>query len=69
MTSAPTITANWEADSGNTWTVPFGGGIGKIVKIGKQPVNAQVSAYYNVEKPEFAPDWQLRLQFQLLFPK
>lgn len=69
LTSAPTITANWEARSGNTWTVPFGGGIGKIFKIGKQPVNAQASAYYNVDKPEFAPDWQLRLQIQLLFPK
>ena len=69
LTSAPILTANWEAESGNQWTVPFGGGIGKIFKIGKQPVNAQVSAYYNVEKPEFGPDWQLRLQLQFLFPK
>jgi hypothetical protein len=69
LTTAPVITANWEADSGNQWTVPFGGGIGKVFTIGKQPVNGQVSAYYNAEKPEFGPDWQLRLQLQLLFPK
>jgi hypothetical protein len=69
LTSAPIITANWEAESGNQWTVPFGGGVGKIFKIGKQPVNTQVQAFYNVEKPENGPDWQLRLQFQLLFPK
>ena len=69
LTSAPIITANWEAESGNQWTVPFGGGVGKIFKIGKQPVNAQVQAFYNVEVPENGPDWQLRLQFQLLFPK
>ena len=69
LTSAPIISANWEAESDNRWTVPFGGGIGKIFKIGKQPVNAQVSAYYNVEKPEYGPDWQLRLQMQFLFPK
>lgn len=69
LTSAPIITANWEADSGNKWTVPFGGGIGKIFKIGKQPVNGQISAYYNVETPEFGPDWQLRIQLQFLFPK
>ena len=69
LTSAPIITANWEADSDNTWTVPFGGGVGKIFRIGKQPLNAQVSAYYNVETPDFGPDWQLRLQLQLLFPK
>lgn len=70
LTSAPILTANWEADSyGDRWTIPFGGGGGKIFKIGKQPVNAQVSAYKNVQAPEFGPDWQLRLQLQFLFPK
>lgn len=69
LTSAPIITANWEADSNNTWTVPFGGGVGKIFRIGKQPLKALVSAYYNVEKPAFGADWQLRLQLQMLFPK
>jgi hypothetical protein len=70
LVSAPIITANWEAeDSSNTWTVPFGGGIGKIFNIGKQSVNGQVQGFYNVEKPEFGPDWQLRVQLQFLFPK
>lgn len=69
LTSAPIITANWEAESGNKWTVPFGGGVGKIFKIGKQPMNAQVQAFYNVEKPDNGPDWTLRLQLQFLFPK
>jgi hypothetical protein len=69
LTSAPIITANWEADSGNAWTVPFGGGFGKIFRIGKQPMNASLAAYYNVEKPDFGADWQLRFQIQFLFPK
>ena len=69
ISSAPIITANWKADSGDKWTVPFGGGIGKIFRIGKQPVNAQVQAFYNVEKPVNGPDWTLRLQLQFLFPK
>jgi len=69
VTTAPLITANWEADSDNTWTIPLGGGVGKIFRIGKQPLNGQVSAYYNVEKPTFGADWQLRLQLQMLFPK
>jgi hypothetical protein len=69
LTSAPIMPANWEADSSDRWTIPVGGGIGKIFKIGKQPVNGQVSAYYNVEKPKFGADWQLRLQLQFLFPK
>lgn len=69
LTSSPIITANWEADSGNEWTVPFGGGFGKIFRIGKQPMNAQAQAFYNVEKPDNGPDWALRLQLQFLFPK
>ncbi len=69
LTSAPIMTANWNAESGNRWTVPIGGGFGKIFKMGTQNVNAQVQAFYNLEKPENAPDWQLRLQFQLLYPK
>ena len=69
LTFAPIITANWEADSDNRWTVPFGGGVGKIFRVGNQPLNAQVSAYANVVKPDFGPEWQLRLQLQFLFPK
>lgn len=69
LTSAPVITANWEADSDNTWTVPFGGGFGKIFRIGKQPMNISAAAYYNVEKPDFGADWQMRFQVQFLFPK
>jgi hypothetical protein len=69
ISSAPIITANWKADSGNKWTVPFGGGIGKIFRIGKQPMNAQVQAFYNAVKPDNGPDWTLRLQLQFLFPK
>jgi hypothetical protein len=70
LTSAPIITADWDADdSSDTWTVPVGGGVGKIFHLGRLPVNTQLGAYYNVEKPEFGPDWQIRAQVQLMFPK
>ena len=65
----PIATANWNADSSQRWTVPLGGGIGKLFKIGKLPVNSRIEAYYNVEKPDGAPDWQASFQFQFLFPK
>jgi hypothetical protein len=42
LTTSPIITANWEADSDNRWTVPIGGGIGRVFKIGSQPVKAQM---------------------------
>ncbi len=64
LSSAPIITANWEAESGEKWTLPFGGGGGRVFSIGRQPVNMQAQAFYNVEKPSFGADWQLRLQIQ-----
>ncbi len=69
LTSSPVMTANWDAESDSIWTVPVGGGFGKIFKIGKQPFNAQVQAFANVAKPDFGAEWTLRLQLQLLFPK
>ncbi|MBW2441463.1 MAG: neuromedin U, partial [Deltaproteobacteria bacterium] len=63
------IIANWDADSDNTWTVPLGGGVGKLFKIGNQAMNARTEAYYNVEKPDNAPDWQWGFTIQFLFPK
>ena len=69
LTSAPIATVNWKADSGNKWTVPVGGGVGKIFHLGKLPVNTQLSGYYNVVRPDDGPNWQIRFQVQLMFPK
>lgn len=69
LTFSPIITANWKADSGDQWTVPLGLGIGQIVKAGKLPINLQAGYYYNVVSPDFGPDYQIRLQVQLAFPK
>jgi len=69
LTSAPINTANWEADSDNRWTIPIGGGVGKIFRIGKLPINGQISAYKNIESPENGADWQFRVQLQFMFPK
>jgi hypothetical protein len=69
LTTAPIITADWKADSDQRWTVPVGGGVGKIFHVGKLPVNVQLSAYGNVVTPDNGADWQLRFQVQLMFPK
>lgn len=69
LTTAPIITANWEAGDDNRWTVPVGGGLGRVFNIGKQPINAQLSAYYNVVTPDDSgAEWQLRTQWTFLFP-
>jgi hypothetical protein len=71
LASAPIITADFSASGDNHWTVPVGGGGGKLWRLGKVglPVNTQLQAFYNAETPEFGPDWQLRAQLQFLFPR
>jgi hypothetical protein len=70
LTSSPIITANWEAEGkGNKWTVPVGGGFGKVFRIGKLPFNGNVLAFSNVVRPDGGADWTLRIQLALLLPK
>jgi len=68
INSAPSITVDWEAE-GEQRTVPLGAGIGHIFHLCRLPVNTQLGGYYNAVKPEDGPDWQIRLQVQLMFPK
>jgi hypothetical protein len=66
----PIMTANWNASHDDMWVVPVGGGIGKLQKFGKLPVNFQLTAFYNVVTPkDFGAEWQLRFQFTFMFPK
>ena len=64
----PIITANWYEASGQQWIVPIGLSIGKIVRLGKLPFNLQAGYYYNIVRPDYGPDSQLRLQLQILLP-
>jgi len=69
LTIAPIVTANWEVSSPNRWTVPFGGGVGRIMKLGAQPVNISAQFYGNPIRPAGTSPWGMRLQFALLFPR
>lgn len=66
---APTITADWEAPGGQRWTVPLGLSIGQAFDLGRQAFNLELGAYYNALRPDTAPEWQIRLQIALLFPR
>lgn len=68
-TIAPINLANWEAEEGQKWTVPLGGGFGKSFAIGKMPLDCTTQAYYNVVRPDMGPEWQWRFQIKLIFPK
>ena len=58
-----------EGPSGNVWTVPFGGGVGRIMKLGFQPVNLTAQFYGNAVYPAGTSPWGMRLQLAFLFPK
>jgi hypothetical protein len=68
LTTSPIITSNWLAAPGQQWTVPVGGGFGRVFKIGDQPVNGQIQAFYNAAHPTGTADWQLGTSLALLFP-
>jgi hypothetical protein len=69
LSFSPIVTAHWEAESGDAWTVPLGLAVGQVLPIGTQPVNIQLGAYYNVIRPDIGPEWQVRFQVAFLFPK
>ncbi len=57
ITTAPTITANWNATQ-NKWTVPLGGGFSKTFKLGDQPMQLGLFYYTYVARPTGAPQTQ-----------
>jgi hypothetical protein len=69
LTSSPIITANWEVSGNNRWTVPVGGGVGRIVHFGKIPVSTYAQVFRNVQRPDGTTSWSTRFQMQFLFPK
>lgn len=69
LTSSPIMTADWTAESSEQWTVPMGGGVGKLVRFGKQPVDFKLQGFGYLEAPEGGPDWSVQFAIKFLFPK
>ena len=81
LVSTPKMTANWAAaKAGDVWTVPLGGGVGKLFKLGdvlpleghaiaKLPINTQLQAFGNAARPEFWPEVAAAFPTIVLFPK
>lgn len=62
--TGPTVTYDWNADSDNEWTVPFGVQVAKTTSIGKQIVKLNAGIEKNVIAPDtFASDWKFTFQF------
>ncbi len=66
---APLMTANWDAASGNQWTVPLGLGINRTTVFNRRPMTLGVQYYYNVARPDGSAGGQLRFLISFLYPK
>ena len=47
LTYRPLITADWTIDEHNRWTVPLGGGFGRVIPVGDMVLDFQVQGFYN----------------------
>ena len=65
------ILANWKADSaGDTWTVPLGLSVSKVLKLCKLPVRIALAGQYMVHHPDtFGQKWNIQLNVVPVIPK
>ena len=60
--SNPTILYDWEAVSGNEWSVPIGVGVSKTIMAGSFPMKFAFEVQNFVVSPDrFGPEWQFML--------
>lgn len=57
---------NWNADT-DKWTIPLATSLSKVVNIGGKYVNLGLAAVNYVEKPDYAQDWELRVNATYVF--
>jgi len=65
------ILANWKADrDGDTWTVPLGLGISKVLKLGRLPIKVGLAGQYMVHHPDVGGQkWNIQLSVTPVIPK
>src|SRR5262245_25732651 len=64
------ILADWKAPSGNKWTVPIGVEIGKVLKLGKLPVEITLAGQYMPVHPEnVGQEWNIQVSLTPVIPK
>jgi hypothetical protein len=66
--TSPVNHANWEATADEAWTIPLGGGIGKVVGH-KHPINVKIEAYSYTKAPNDYADWSIMLGLEFLIPE
>ncbi len=65
----PTISANWDFEKGQQWTLPLGAGLSKVTFLGPLPVAVALQYYQYVLRPDLAPQSELRLTTTFILSK
>ncbi len=70
LTTTPIMTADWTKKSGEQWTIPIGGGVGKLMKFESfPPLDFKLQAFTTVVRPTGAPEWSAMFSVKLILPK
>ena len=65
----PIITADWEADSDDRWTVPIGLGVYKTSLFGKMPIKLGVETQWMPISPDtYGKEWNIRFTIAPIIP-
>ena len=69
VATMPVITVNWDFPEDQKALVPFGGGVNKLLFLGKIPMLVMCHYYYNAIRPELAASSEFRLQLTFILAK
>ena len=65
----PVITADWEADSDDRWTVPIGLGVYKTSFFGKMPIKMGAEMQWMAINPDtYGQEWNIRITIAPIIP-
>jgi hypothetical protein len=64
------VLANWKEDGGDTWTVPVGFAVAKVLRLGKLPVRVSLAGQYMPIRPDvFGQKWNIQVLLAPVIPK
>jgi hypothetical protein len=66
LQSNATITANWTQSDPDRWTVPLGGGVGRVFPLGDFYGSTALQAFWNAKRPTGVGAWTVIAQFQII---
>jgi hypothetical protein len=61
-------TANWEATSGNVWSIPLNVQVSKVARLGPFPASYAAGIGFYLDSPDGGPEWRLRSAVTIMLP-